>query len=288
MLHLLGNRYSSFRIALMIVAIVGLILAALPAVIIVVMSFSGANTLDFPPPSFSTQWYANAIEVLKADAGSGGMSAASSFKSSLVVGAITMIVAVIVCTPLAYVMERSKNAFTKSLELLFTMPMVFPLVMLGVAFLLMVGAFENQTARLTGQAIDIGIWRLAIPHLTLALPFVLRNCLSAMNGINIEIEEAAQSLGAKPSTVFLTIILPLMKPGIMAGLIFAFVISFNEFTITYFMYTIDQRTLPIWMYSKTASSLDPTTLAISSMIIAIDLALIIWVDKLIAGKGRLF
>lgn len=288
MLQLLGNRYSPFRMILMIIAIAGLVLAALPAVIIVIMSFSGVNTLDFPPPSFSTQWYSKAINLLLTDANSGGMSAVNDFKRSIIVGVITMIIAVIVCTPLAYVMERSKNAWTRSLELLFTMPMVFPLVMLGVAFLIMVGAFEQQSARLTGEVIDIGLWRIIIPHLTLVLPFVLRNCLSAMNGINMEIEEAAQSLGAKPSTVFLSIILPLMKPGIMAGLIFAFVISFNEFTITFFMTTIDHQTLPIWMHSKTVSSLDPTTLAISSIIIAIDLALIVWVDKLIAGKGRLF
>jgi putative spermidine/putrescine transport system permease protein len=54
------------------------------------------------------------------------------------------------------------------------------------------------------------------------------------------------------------------------------------------MYTIDVRTLPIWMYSRTVSSLDPTTLAIATLIIALDVTLIAWVDKLVAGKGRLF
>jgi putative spermidine/putrescine transport system permease protein len=83
-------------------------------------------------------------------------------------------------------------------------------------------------------------------------------------------------------------VVPLMKPGILAGLIFAFIISFNEFTVSFFMYTIDVRTLPIWMYSRTVSSLDPTTLAISTLIIGLDVALIAWVDKLVAGKGRLF
>ena len=62
----------------------------------------------------------------------------------------------------------------------------------------------------------------------------------------------------------------------------------NEFTITFFMYTIDISTLPIWMYSRTVSSLDPSTLALSVFIIAADVVLIVLVDKLIAGRANLF
>ncbi|MDB5894175.1 MAG: binding-protein-dependent transport system inner rane component [Rhodoferax sp.] len=272
----------SFGIVMNGLAVLGLAIAALPVVVILIMSFSGGTTLDFPPTSLSLRWYGAAIDVLFGDKSNGTMSAFSALGSSLAVGVATMLATVLVCVPLSYALVRSRGPWRQAAELLFTLPIVFPLVVLGVAYLLMTEAFSRETG------VEPGLMRLAIPHITLALPFVLRNCLSAMSGVGIDLEEAAQSLGASPLRAILHVVVPLMKPGIMAGTIFAFIISFNEFTVSFFMYTIDVRTLPIWMYSRTVSSLDPTTLAISTLIIAIDVALIAWVDKLVAGKGSLF
>jgi len=272
----------SFGIVMNSLAVLGLAIAALPVVVILIMSFSGGTTLDFPPTSLSLRWYGSAIDVLFGEKSEGTMSAFSALGSSLTVGVFTMLATVLVCVPLSYALVRSGGRWRHAAELLFTLPIVFPLVVLGVAYLLMTEAFSRETG------MEPGLMRLAIPHITLALPFVLRNCLSAMSGVGIDLEEAAQSLGASPLRAILHVVVPLMKPGIMAGMIFAFIISFNEFTVTFFMYTIDVRTLPIWMYSRTVSSLDPTTLAISTLIIALDVALIAWVDKLVAGKGSLF
>jgi putative spermidine/putrescine transport system permease protein len=228
------------------------------------------------------RWYVEALNVLWGDKSEGTMTAFSAMSTSFMVGVFTMTASVLVCVPMAYGMARSRGPMRQGLDILFTLPIVFPLVVLGVAFLVLSENLAQQTG------IELGFLRLAIPHLTLALPFVLRNCLSAMNGVGRDLEEAAMSLGASPWRAMLHIVVPLMKPGILAGMIFAFIISFNEFTVTFFMYTIDVRTLPIWMYSRTVSSLDPTTLAISTLIIALDVILIAWVDKLVAGKGSLF
>ncbi len=65
-------------------------------------------------------------------------------------------------------------------------------------------------------------------------------------------------LGASPLRAIVDVVVPLMKSGILAGMLLAFIVSFNEFTVTYFLYTIDVMTVPIWMYSRTVSSLDPT------------------------------
>lgn len=279
---LLGPKHSIFRWILVSLAIVGLLIATLPVFIIVIMSFSDSSLLDFPPKGVSLDWYSKAFSVLFDEESSGVMSAFSTVKNSILISFITMVATVLACVPLSYAMLRSSSRWRYASELPFTIPLIFPLVVLGVAYLLMVEAFSRQTG------MDIGLWRIAIPHITLALPFVLRNCLSAMSGINAEIESAAVSLGASPLRAFWDIVIPLMRPGIIAGLIFAFIISFNEFTVTFFMYTMDLQTLPIWMFSRTASSLDPTILAISSLVIAIDIILIVLVDKLVTGKGNLF
>lgn len=279
---LLGPKKSFFRWLLVSVAVLGLLIATLPVVIIVIMSFSDSALLDFPPSNVSFKWYQEAFTVLYDDGEASVMSAYGTVKNSILISFITMIVTVFACVPMAYAMLRGHKRWRNTSEILFTLPLIFPLVVLGVAYLLMVEAFTRQVG------MDIGLWRIAIPHITLALPFVLRNCLSAMSGINVEIESAAISLGASPLRAFWDVVIPLMRPGIIAGLIFAFIISFNEFTVTFFMYTMDVQTLPIWMFSRTASSLDPTILAISSLVIAIDILLIILVDKLVTGKGNLF
>lgn len=279
---LLGPKNSFFRWVLTALAVMGLLIATLPVFVIVIMSFSDSTLLDFPPKGLSLKWYGEAFSVLYDRGETSVMTAYSTVKNSLLISLITMVITVFACVPLAYVMLRVNKRLRHAAELLFTIPLVFPLVVLGVAYLLMVEAFTR------GTGMDVGLWRIAIPHITLALPFVLRNCLSAMNGINEEIESAAISLGASPLRAFWDVVIPLMRPGIIAGLIFAFIISFNEFTVTFFMYTLDIQTLPIWMFSRTASSLDPTILAISSLIIAIDVFLIVLVDKLVTGKGNLF
>lgn len=268
----------SYRFAILALATLGLLISALPVVVVTIMSFSAAEHTGFPPEEFSLRWYETVVGMFSADDSSSAHSVGDAVMTSLLIAAIVMVISTAVCVPLAYALVRGGGKIRAGMELLFTLPLVFPLVMLGIAFLLIVESLR----------LDIGIWRLVIPHLALVIPFVLRNCMSAMNGISLEIEEAAVSLGARPVRAFWDIVIPLMKPGILAGLIFALIISFNEFTITFFMYTIDVSTLPIWMYSRTVSSLDPSTLALSVLIISVDLILIILIDKIIAGRASLF
>lgn len=268
----------SFRLVMLSLATLGVVISAAPVVIIFIMSFSASETPSFPPAELSLRWYESAIELFTSSESSGGQSVVNALSNSLLVGGIVMLLSVSACIPLAYALIRGSRRLRHGMELLFTLPLVFPLVMLGIAFLLIAESLKWE----------LGIWRLVIPHLALVVPFVLRNCMSAMSSISRETEEAAISLGASPIRAGLDIIIPLMKPGILAGLIFAFIISFNEFTITFFMYTIDLSTLPIWMYSRTVSSLDPSTLALSVFIILIDLVLIVAIDKIIAGRSSLF
>lgn len=268
----------SYRLTILALATIGLLVSALPVLVVATMSFSASDTSGFPPDSYSLRWYGDVVRMFLEEDTSSAQSVVDSTLTSLLIALIVMVISTVVSVPLAYALARGERRVRAGMELLFTLPLVFPLVMLGIAFLLIAESLS----------LDLGLWRIAIPHVVLVLPFVLRNCLSAMNGISVEIEEAAISLGAPPLRAIWDVVVPLMRAGILAGLIFALIISFNEFTITFFMYTIDVSTLPIWMYSRTVSSLDPSTLALSVFIIVADVLLIVLVDKLIAGKGNLF
>ncbi|KHA53215.1 ABC transporter permease [Sulfitobacter geojensis] len=268
----------TYRFVIILLAICGILISSLPVIVVTIMSFSAAENTGFPPEALSLRWYSEVIEMFTAQDANSAQSVVDSTLTSLLVALIVMVISTGVCIPLAYVLARGDRRIRAGMELLFTLPLVFPLVILGIAFLLIAESLR----------LDIGIWRIIIPHVALVLPFVLRNCLSAMSGISIEVEEAAVSLGASPLRAIWDVVIPMMKAGILAGLIFALIISFNEFTITFFMYTVDVSTLPIWMYSRTVSSLDPSTLALSVFIIVADVLLIVLVDKLIAGRASLF
>jgi putative spermidine/putrescine transport system permease protein len=268
----------TYRMAVIALASVGILISSLPVIVVTIMSFSAADNTGFPPEALSLRWYWEVIALFTNPDASSAQSVVDSTLTSLLVAVIVMFISTTVCIPLAYALARGDRRIRGGMELLFTLPLVFPLVILGIAFLLIAESLR----------VDIGIWRIVIPHIALVLPFVLRNCLGAMSGISVELEEAAVSLGASPLRAIWDVVIPMMKAGILAGLIFALIISFNEFTITFFMYTIDVSTLPIWMYSRTVSSLDPSTLALSVFIIVADVVLIVLVDKLIAGRASLF
>ncbi len=268
----------SYRFVMILLAVCGILISSLPVIVVTIMSFSAADSTGFPPEALSLRWYGEVIDMFTTEDPNSAQSVIGSTLTSLLVAGIVMVVSTGVCIPLAYALARGETRFRSGMELLFTLPLVFPLVILGIAFLLLAESLR----------LDIGIWRIAIPHIALTLPFVLRNCLSAMSGISVEVEEAAVSLGASPLRAIWDVVIPMMKAGILAGLIFALIISFNEFTIAFFMYTVDVSTLPIWMYSRTVSSLDPSTLALSVFIIVADIVLIVLVDKLIAGRASLF
>src|SRR5204863_3591772 len=139
-----SNR-GSFRIAMLALAALGLLVAAMPVGVIVVMSFSGDTSLQFPPRSLSMRWYGAALDVLRGEGSDSTVSAFEAMATSFAVGAITMVTAVLACVPLAYALVRSVGRWRRWIDLLFTLPLVFPLVVMGVAYLLLAETLAQDT-----------------------------------------------------------------------------------------------------------------------------------------------
>ncbi|NWA00651.1 ABC transporter permease [Pseudomonas gingeri] len=255
-----------------------LFLAVLPILTMIVMSFSGASNLDFPPSSYSLQWYRAAWQTIVSPDASDVLSLGKAMTTSLLVACLTMVLATLVAVPAAYALVRCEFRGKAVALQLMSLPLVFPMVVLGLALLLVFDSLPFQ----------MSFSRLVIAHVILALPFVVKNCTAAMLAIGSEVEEAAQMLGASPQRAILDVVVPLMKSGILAGMLLAFIVSFNEFTVTYFLYTIDVMTVPIWMYSRTVSSLDPTVFSFAVLIVLIDFVLIWALEKLVGEGGVSF
>ncbi|MCO6055681.1 ABC transporter permease [Pseudomonas sp. MOB-449] len=262
----------------MILSGVILLLAVLPILTMIVMSFSGASNLDFPPSSYSLQWYEAAWRTFVSPDASDVLSLGQALTTSLLVSCLTMVLATLVAVPASYALTRCEFRGKGVALQLMSLPLVFPMVVLGLALLLVFDSlpFHMDTSR------------LVIAHVILALPFVVKNCTAAMVSIGTEVEEAAQMLGASPLRAIRDVVVPLMRSGILAGMLLAFIVSFNEFTVTYFLYNIDVMTVPIWMYSRTVSSLDPTVFSFAVLIVLIDFALIWALEKLVGDGGVSF
>jgi putative spermidine/putrescine transport system permease protein len=255
-----------------------LLLAVLPILTMIVMSFSGASNLDFPPSSYSLKWYEAAWRTFVSPDSSDVLSLGKAMTTSLLVACLTMVFATLIAVPASYALTRCEFRGKAVAMQLMSLPLVFPMVVLGLALLLI---FDNLPFHMDTS-------RLVIAHVILALPFVVKNCTAAMMSIGSEVEEAAQMLGASPLRAIVDVVVPLMKSGILAGMLLAFIVSFNEFTVTYFLYNIDVMTVPIWMYSRTVSSLDPTVFSFAVLIVLIDFVLIWALEKLVGEGGVSF
>jgi putative spermidine/putrescine transport system permease protein len=159
-------------------------------------------------------------------------------------------------------------------------PLMVPHVVLGIAllkFFTMLGA----------QGTFGG---LALAHVVLVVPYVLRLVIAAATGFDRAIAQAAESLGASRWTVFRRVELPLLMPGVAGGWLIAFINSFDELTMSVFVASPATQTLPVKMYHHIVHTIDPLLASISTVLIVLTLALMLALDRLygldriLAGK----
>jgi putative spermidine/putrescine transport system permease protein len=122
---------------------------------------------------------------------------------------------------------------------------------------------------------------LLIAHAVVAFPYVIRTVSASLVGLDRALEEAGASLGATPFTVFRTITLPLLKPGIMAGAVFAYVTSFDELVMTLFLAGPGLTTLPVQIFTYLEYTSDPTIAAISVVLVAITVVAVLVTERIV-------
>lgn len=251
---------------LWILTILILLFLIMPVLIIIPMSFSSSKYIEFPPPSFSTQWYDKFFD---------SPQWTDSLITSIQVGIVTTIFALILGILAAEGIQKSNFKFKGLVTELFMMPMLVPAIIVGLALY----RFEAQNS-LTGSFLG-----LVIAHTLLAIPFVIRTVLASLAGLNPNYELAAQNLGANKFQAFIKVTFPIIKPAMFAGAMFAFATSFDEIVVTQFISGIRVATLPKRMWDGLKQQLDPTITAIAAiMITGITLIMIIANGKEIFGR----
>lgn len=249
------------------IAILVFIFLLIPMVVIVMASLNAGEYLTFPPQGLSFRWYE---EVLKSDRW------LQSFRLSGTVMVLTVPISLLIGILASYAIVRNDFPGKAFVSTLLLTPLVIPQIVLGLAFL-------DYFSRL--GLLD-SILGLVFAHVVVTLPYVIRSVSVSVQGLDPRMEMAAKNLGANPLQVFRRITLPLIRPGIVAGAIFASIISFGELGVTLFIAGANTPTLPVRIFGFTEFNFDPTINAVSTLFIVLAIVLLIALDKFI-GLARI-
>ncbi len=118
-------------------------------------------------------------------------------------------------------------------------------------------------------------------------PYTVRTVLASLSRVDPSLEEAAQTLGAAPVRAFFLVTLPLIRPGVAAGMIFSFILSFDDVAVSLFLVDVRTATLPLAIMSYLEYNVDPTIAAVSSLLVFLTLLLTLALERLF-GLKRLF
>jgi len=237
-----------------------------PTLVVIPISFNEKKSLAFPPSGFSWQWYQNFLT---------NPEWSTSFLNSIKVAVVVAVFATMLGTLAAFALDRMKSSAAGILRAFLITPMVIPGVVLGIG----VYAVYLDT-RLVGTMPGF-----VFAHTMLAIPFVLIAVSASLEVFDKRLETAAASLGANRWTTFRTITLPLIAPGLLSGLLFAFVTSFDEIIVALFITSPYLKTLPVQIYSSITRDADPTVAAVGT-ILFIATTLLITAGLLIGARQR--
>jgi putative spermidine/putrescine transport system permease protein len=131
------------------------------------------------------------------------------------------------------------------------------------------------------------LWGMILAHTTIAAPFVVLTVAATLANFNRNLVRAASGLGAGPLVTFRKVVLPLILPGVLAGAVFAFIISFDELIIALFLAGSEHRTLPRQMWSGTREEISPVITAVATVLMGVSIVLVLAMEWLRRRSERL-
>lgn len=223
-----------------------------PSLIVIPMSFNGTTELMFPPRSFSLHMYHEFFH---------GSDWLQATRQSIVVALGTMLLSVAAGIPAAYALTRADFPGKRLLSIILLAPMLVPTIVaaLGLYLYLVHLGLAGTTAG------------LILGHTTLTTPFVIVIASASLRQLDANLETAARIMGAGPLMVFRRVVLPRLYPAAGAAALFAFLISFDEVVIAWFVSGVGTATLPVKMYSAIHWEVSPVLPVISTLLTLLSL-----------------
>lgn len=233
-----------------------------PIIVVVAVSLTSVGYVRFPPGDLSLRWYAEFLSDQR------WLNALVTSLALAMAGALITTLASLMA---ALAVARSNGRFAAAFETAVLAPLIFPHAALGMAMVALAGMFQ-----IYGTFAGI-----LLAHCIITLPFAYRPISVSLRKMDPSLEEAAMSLGSQPWNTFFRVTLPLMRPGIVTALLFSFIISFDEVTISMFLVGPQITTLPVDIYTYIQESGKPVVAAISTALVALTLITVLVLERFV-------
>ncbi|WP_315776213.1 MULTISPECIES: ABC transporter permease [unclassified Bradyrhizobium] len=237
-----------------------------PIAIVIVFALNPTPFIQFPPVGVSLRWFEKFF-------------ASRDFMHALLfsieVAAMTTVAATVLGASAALAIARGNLPGSRLIVATMLSPLMLPAILTGLAL------FQSYVL------LDVGrpLWGLVAGHTLVTIPYVVRTTLAVLHNFDVRLEEAAQNLGASPTRAFFEITLPLVKPGVLAGAIFAFIVSFDQFPVSLFLVAPGSETLPITLFNYLKFDLDGTIGAASVVSILLAFIVVIALDRTVGLRS---
>lgn len=259
---MVSTEQRSFDGVMLVGATLGLAILTLPTLVVLITSFTAANTLKFPPPEYSFRWYTELLTSTQLQ---------RVMVRSLWIAAISTVIATVLGTAAAMVIARSQAAWARSLDALFMSPLIVPWIAIGLSILMF--------ANLVGIPLTTGT--LIAGHVVICVPFVLRTTVASFMQLDAVLLDSSASLGASKLYTFRRITFPLISRGIGAGAFLSFIASFDNVPISLFLADARSQVLPIRMWQMLQADLDVRVASMSAVLIALTLILMAIMERMV-------
>jgi len=253
------------RVAAIVFVVLTALLLLAPLIVVAGASISASQFVTFPPQGLSLAWYQKVLsspEYLNAGF------------VSLIIALLVTVTATLVGGAAAIAIHRRQLPGSQILASVFLSPLVLPTIIYAIGMLMFWSALFGP----------VSLPVLWISHTVIAMPYVMRTTLAVLSESNPFLEEAARTMGANRLQRLLLVVVPQCLPGLGAGAFFAFNISFDEAVLSLFLRKPGLTTLPVQIYGQLEFSPDPSVAAVSTIMIALTIVLILVIDRMLGIK----
>jgi len=263
-------------------AALGFAFLYLPILILIIYSFNASRS-NAIWRGFTLDWYRSlfagaGVIVLGSAEGTANISDAGlweALNNSLLIAAISTLLATIFGTMIALALERFRFPGRRTLEALLFLPIIIPEITMGISLLVFFTLVFRLIENLTGIRITLGLPTVIIGHIAFNISFVTITVRARLAELDPALEEAALDLGANEWRTFWRIILPLTWPGIFSAALLAFTLSLDDFVISFFTSGVGSTTLPLFVYGMIKFTVTPAINAISTLMLLFSLLFVV-------------
>ena len=261
-------------------AVLALAFLYLPILILIIYSFN-ASRFNAVWRGFTLDWYrslfSNAGATIATSSSAGIWTA---LNNSLLIAAISTVLATVFGTTIALALERFHFPGRKAVEALLFLPIIMPEITIGISLLVFFTLVFRIVENLTGIRLNLGLPTVIIGHVVFNISFVTITVRARLAELDPILEQAAFDLGANEWRTFWRITLPLIWPAIFSAALLAFTLSLDDFVVTFFTTGVGSVTLPLFVYGMIKFAVTPAINAISTLMLFASLLLVLSSFKL--------